>query len=416
MFLCRLDQPGAPVLSPSDSLGGLYLVSPVTVLALACRIPLACSIKAGSAPAANYNSALSELSPQPNHSSSKKNPGLTHPAPYTGLGEEVTVSLKDLSLRRACSLRTSGVDKGDNLAACDPLSLVTLLDKKHGSVVPLAWSSEMESWSPEDDRFSFLRSAPHSFSLCHREGPNRVEIFDITSIPSHRSSISETTCLCDIFGDDCESPALSSSPPSGSIAKREEDEFTLADDTPNDSPGSYHTASCSEQLSDSSETYEDSKEALTPVPSPPTALSEERGASLLVKSCNKDGEMTTAALANCDAEEEHQSLKPWFISETVMITSSGNQKKETNISNKDAQEHPEPLNGPQKPEFSVISGESPREGGSGTFRDRKEREGAEEEQNGEEQGGDQGEGIQEKASYGEQQVELSFSARNRKAP
>ncbi|KAJ8406132.1 hypothetical protein AAFF_G00310200, partial [Aldrovandia affinis] len=141
----------------------------------------------------------------------------------------------------------------------------------------------MESWSVEDDSFSFLRSAPLRFSLHNREGPNRVEIFDITRIPSHRSAISETTCLCDIFGDDCESPALSSSPPSGSDAKREDDVFTLANDTPNDSPGSYHTASCSEQLSDSSDTYEDSKEALTAVLPLTAPLPENTGTLPLSK-------------------------------------------------------------------------------------------------------------------------------------
>ncbi|XP_036404471.1 uncharacterized protein C4orf54 homolog [Megalops cyprinoides] len=134
----------------------------------------------------------------------------------------------------------------------------------------------MESWSAEEDHFSFLHTAPLSFSLRHQEGPNRVEIFDITNIPSPRSAISETTCLCDIFGDECESPALSSSPASGSLFKREEDEFALVNDTANDSSGSYHTAPCSEQLSDSSGTYEDTREDLTPVPPVTPLLPEDR--------------------------------------------------------------------------------------------------------------------------------------------
>ncbi|XP_016332505.1 uncharacterized protein LOC107680925 [Sinocyclocheilus anshuiensis] len=109
----------------------------------------------------------------------------------------------------------------------------------------------MERWVLEGDSYSFLRSAPHTFNLQNREGPNRVEIFDITSIPSHRNAISETTCLCDIFGDDCESPSLSSSPASAAFIRREVDQSFPADDT-NDSSGSYHTANGSD-LSDNTE-------------------------------------------------------------------------------------------------------------------------------------------------------------------
>lgn len=117
----------------------------------------------------------------------------------------------------------------------------------------------MESWVLEGDSYSFLRSAPCNFSLQHLDGPNHVEIFDITSIPSHRSAISETTCLCDIFGDDCESPALSSSPASASVLKKDVDEQLPVEDV-NDSSGSYHTANGSEHLSDGSDTFEDSKD------------------------------------------------------------------------------------------------------------------------------------------------------------
>ncbi|KAM6976846.1 uncharacterized protein FYW47_001673 [Aplochiton taeniatus] len=76
----------------------------------------------------------------------------------------------------------------------------------------------MDSWTLQGDSYSFKHSAPRTFSLRHRDGtPNHVEIFDITNLPSHRGAISETTCLCDIFGDDCESPSLSSSPASGAF-------------------------------------------------------------------------------------------------------------------------------------------------------------------------------------------------------
>ncbi|XP_061092402.1 serine/arginine repetitive matrix protein 2 isoform X2 [Conger conger] len=141
----------------------------------------------------------------------------------------------------------------------------------------------MESWHIEDDRLHFPRSMPLSFSLYEREVPNRVEIFDITSIPGCRTAISETTCLCDIFGDDCESPSPSCSPPSGSLAKAERGKFTPADDTPNGSSGPYHAANGHEQLSDSSDTFEDSQEALTPVPLLTVSLPEARGASPLSK-------------------------------------------------------------------------------------------------------------------------------------
>ncbi|KAF4105055.1 hypothetical protein G5714_014386 [Onychostoma macrolepis] len=109
----------------------------------------------------------------------------------------------------------------------------------------------MERWVLEGDSYSFLRSAPHTFNLQSREGPNRVEIFDITSIPSHHNAISETTCLCDIFGDDGESPSLSSSPASATFIRREVDRSFPVDDA-NDSSGSYHTANGSD-LSDNAE-------------------------------------------------------------------------------------------------------------------------------------------------------------------
>lgn len=123
----------------------------------------------------------------------------------------------------------------------------------------------MDSWTLQGDSYSFLRSAPRTFSLCHRDGtPNHVEIFDIINVPTQRSSISETTCLCDIFGDDSETPSLSSSPAVGIFvpSQREVDGTSAASplvDDLNDSSGSYHTAPGS---SEGEEGFEDSKERL----------------------------------------------------------------------------------------------------------------------------------------------------------
>ncbi|XP_040903822.1 serine/arginine repetitive matrix protein 2 [Toxotes jaculatrix] len=138
----------------------------------------------------------------------------------------------------------------------------------------------MDSWTLQGDSYSFLRSAPRTFSLCHRDGtPNHVEIFDIINVPTQRSAISETTCLCDIFGDDCESPSLSSSPAIGAFvpsqtevdgiaaaspipSQREVDGIAAASplvDDLNDSSGSYHTAQGS---SEGEEGFEDSRDRL----------------------------------------------------------------------------------------------------------------------------------------------------------
>lgn len=121
----------------------------------------------------------------------------------------------------------------------------------------------MDSWTLQGDSYSFLRSAPRTFSLCHRDGtPNYVEIFDIINVPAQRSAISETTCLCDIFGDDRESPSLSSSPSAGAFvsSQRAEEGTTAVSpqlDELNDSSGSYHTAQGS---SEGEEGFEESKE------------------------------------------------------------------------------------------------------------------------------------------------------------
>ncbi|XP_069553042.1 serine/arginine repetitive matrix protein 2 [Brachyistius frenatus] len=118
----------------------------------------------------------------------------------------------------------------------------------------------MDSWTLQGDSYSFLRSAPRTLSLCHRDGtPNHVEIFDIINVPTQRSAISETTCLCDIFGDDCESASLSSSPAVGAFvpSQREVDGTAAAAsplvDDQNDSSGSYHTAHGSSEGEEGSE-------------------------------------------------------------------------------------------------------------------------------------------------------------------
>lgn len=126
----------------------------------------------------------------------------------------------------------------------------------------------MDSWTLQGDSYSFLRSAPRALSLCHRDGtPNHVEIFDIISVPNQRTAISETTCLCDIFGDDCESPSLSGSSIVGPFvpSQREVDGIVsspVADDL-NDSSGSYHSA---QGFSEGEEGFEDSREKLCSPP------------------------------------------------------------------------------------------------------------------------------------------------------
>lgn len=126
----------------------------------------------------------------------------------------------------------------------------------------------MDSWTLQGDSYSFLRSAPRALSLCHRDGtPNHVEIFDIISVPNQRTAISETTCLCDIFGDDCESPSLSGSSIVGPFvpSQREVDGIVaspVADD-PNDSSGSYHSA---QGFSEGEEGFEDLRERLCSPP------------------------------------------------------------------------------------------------------------------------------------------------------
>ncbi|XP_054453213.1 serine/arginine repetitive matrix protein 2 [Anoplopoma fimbria] len=161
----------------------------------------------------------------------------------------------------------------------------------------------MDSWTLQGDSYSFLRSAPrHNFNLCHRDGtPNHVEIFDIINAPSQRSAISETTCLCDIFGDDCDSSSLSSSPAVRAVvpSQREVDETDAASplvDDLNDSSGSYHTAPGS---SEGEEGFEDSRERLYS----PLLQSESSESRQLV------GEGLTSGLPEV-SEERSPNLEP----------------------------------------------------------------------------------------------------------
>nr|XP_020495048.1 uncharacterized protein LOC109988055 [Labrus bergylta] len=123
----------------------------------------------------------------------------------------------------------------------------------------------MDSWTLQGDSYSFLRTAPRTLSLCHRDGtPNHVEIFDIINVPNQSSVISETTCLCDIFGDDCEPPSLSSNPAVVPLVPHQREVEGTAAASPlvddlNDSSGSYHTAHGS---SEGEEGFEDSGERI----------------------------------------------------------------------------------------------------------------------------------------------------------
>ncbi|KAG5263320.1 hypothetical protein AALO_G00263590 [Alosa alosa] len=164
----------------------------------------------------------------------------------------------------------------------------------------------MESWVLEGDSYSFLSSAPRTFNLQNRDRPNRVEIFDITRIPSQRSVISETTCLCDIFGDDGEALSLSSSPASKAIFKREVDEVTPVDDT-TDSSGSYHTANDSEQSSESSDKFNESRGAL------PCTLETDLNSSASV-TAPSDGLDTSKPLQKADYLESDSSPQSTGVS------------------------------------------------------------------------------------------------------
>ncbi|TSO15275.1 Proline-rich basic protein 1 [Bagarius yarrelli] len=192
----------------------------------------------------------------------------------------------------------------------------------------------MESWVLDGDSYSFLRSTPSTFNLQHLDGPNRVEIFDITNIPSHRGAISETNCLCDIFGDDCESPSLSSSPASTAFLKKDLVEHLPVEDV-NDSSGSYHTANSSEHLSDGSDTYEDSKglllseelkEELNQPASNPTLLNDKSE----VTSANGSLTQTGYQQECCSAQDTSLKLQVKNSSDQQLVTSTS-EFRDTNI-------------------------------------------------------------------------------------
>ncbi|XP_068596891.1 LOW QUALITY PROTEIN: protein split ends [Brachionichthys hirsutus] len=166
----------------------------------------------------------------------------------------------------------------------------------------------MDSWTLQGDSYSFLRSAPRTFSLCHRDGtPNHVEIIDIINTPSQRSAISETTCLCDIFGDNGESSSLSSSPAVGPFvfSQREVDGTAAASpllDDLNESSGSYHSA---QGISEGEDIFEDSRERLY---SPPLQSESSDKSSPEVKS-----------LSSGQAEVTGDSIKHLHLSQGITV-------------------------------------------------------------------------------------------------
>lgn len=172
----------------------------------------------------------------------------------------------------------------------------------------------MDSWTLQGDSYSFLRSAPRNFSLCHRDGtPNHVEIFDIINTPSQRSAISETTCLCDIFGDDTEAASLSSSPASAAFAPQQTEvegravASPLVDDL-NDSSGSYHTAHSS---SEGEEGLEDPN--------------EQQNCSLTQRVIQESDLKGTSNIAHCRISPDLKSVsdRKLFESKTPEILSQG---------------------------------------------------------------------------------------------
>ncbi|XP_016130203.1 mucin-17-like [Sinocyclocheilus grahami] len=192
----------------------------------------------------------------------------------------------------------------------------------------------MERWVLEGDSYSFLRSAPHTFNLQSHEGPNRVEIFDITSIPSHHNAISETTSLCDIFGGDGESPSLSSSPASATFIRREVDQSFPVDDA-NDSLGSYHTANGSDLSNNSEVTYN------TPSPenTPDFSTSETRGSRspptkspILSDSKNGLNQLDCTPPASKVNSNDLSHTDNWEESQVSVITAPVNEMAITNAS------------------------------------------------------------------------------------
>ncbi|XP_059372130.1 mucin-3A [Carassius carassius] len=192
----------------------------------------------------------------------------------------------------------------------------------------------MERWVLEGDSYSFLRSAPHTFNLQSHERPNRVEIFDITSIPSHHNAISETTCLCDIFGDEGESPSLSSSPSSATFIRREVDQSIVVDDT-NDSLGSYHTANGSD-LSDNAEvTYNTPSPENTPdfsTPETRESCSPPTKSPILSDSKNGLNQLHCTPSASKVNSNDLSHTDNWEESQVSVITAPVNETAITNAS------------------------------------------------------------------------------------
>ncbi len=193
----------------------------------------------------------------------------------------------------------------------------------------------MERWVLEGDSYSFLRSAPHTFNLQSREGPNHVEIFDITSIPSHHNAISESTCLCDIFGDDGESPSLSSSPASAKFIRREVDQSFPVDDA-NDSSGSYHTA----YGSDLSDNVEVTNNTPSPENTPDFSTSETRESrsppakSPILSDCKNGLNQlhSTPPASKVNSNDLLSHSDNWDESQVSVITATVNEMGITNAS------------------------------------------------------------------------------------
>ncbi|XP_028315251.1 mucin-12 isoform X1 [Gouania willdenowi] len=182
----------------------------------------------------------------------------------------------------------------------------------------------MDSWTLQGDSYSFLRSAPSTFSLCHRDGtPNHIEIFDIINTPTQHSVISETTSLCDIFGDERESQSLSSSPATGTFAPslREVDGTAAASplvDDLNESSSSYHTAPGS---SEGEEGFEDTREKFYS----PTLQSEHTESKLTEDTVldSKLSKVCEDGSPNLDPESKSPTLQQSSPSPSSQVLNSG---------------------------------------------------------------------------------------------
>ncbi|KAJ8408889.1 hypothetical protein AAFF_G00247070, partial [Aldrovandia affinis] len=122
----------------------------------------------------------------------------------------------------------------------------------------------------EGDSLPFLHATPCTW-LRYGDAPNRVGKFATDSYSQHLA-VDEGMVLCSTFGNDRDPPTFCSISTYGSLARMEVGTPLPVDDMFSDSSGSYHTALCSNQSSDYSETFQDCK--LSPSPEPPeSALS-----------------------------------------------------------------------------------------------------------------------------------------------